>query len=311
MTDVLPGFPLFGSLLLFSMFAVLVNRPAMGQELEPRAYASAPVGMHAFVAAVSRSRGSVIFDPTLPIEDVTASINVTTAGYFQSIDLFGRYSNIGLSVPYVWGSMKGLYEQEFTQITRSGLGDPRLRLAVNLYGAPALKPRDFAGYRQKTNLGLSFTLSAPLGQYDPEKLINTGSNRWAFKPELGVSHVQGRWLFEAAGGVWISGANSKFLGESKREQAPVLSFQGHVIYNLPKRTWVGFDATFFEGGKTSINGQESKTRSLRNARYGITFSFPIYRRHSFKVLFQDGVVTRLGSDFWRLAVAYQFVWLGL
>lgn len=301
----------FAVLLVASAVTLLLNNSAMAQELEPRAYASAPVGLHVFVAAYSRARGSVIFDPTLPIEDVTADIHGIAVGYYQSMGLFGRFANIGLTVPYVWGSMQGLYESDFTRITRSGLGDPRLRLAVNLVGAPALKPKEFAGYRQKTNLGLSFTLSAPLGQYDPVKLINIGTNRWAFKPEVGVSHRNGRWLLEAAGGIWFIGANSRFLGALTREQSTVLSFQGHVIYDLPKRMWIGTDLNFFYGGKTKVDGEAGAASNLRNSRFGATFSFPIHRRHSFKIFYDNGLVTRLGSDFWKVGIAYQLVWLGL
>ena len=293
------------------VFTLLLSPRTFAQELEPRAYASAPVGLHAFLAVYNRSQGSVIFDPTLPIEDVTANINGTTVGYFQTIDFFGRSGNVGLSVPYAWGSMQGLVEGEFARITRSGLADPRLRIAFNMYGAPALKPKDFATYQQRTNLGASFTISAPLGQYDPEKLINVGTNRWAFKPELGVSHRTGRWLIEGAAGVWFSGKNSQFYGASTREQSPVLSLQGHVIYNFPNRMWIGFDANFFKGGSVKINGEQTATPELRNSRFGATFSFPIYRRHSVKLLYDNGVITRLGSDFWKVAVAYQFVWLGL
>jgi hypothetical protein len=250
-------------------------------------------------------------DPTLPIEDVTAAVNTTALGYFQSFDFFGRFANIGLSVPYAWGSMQGLVEGEFDRITRSGLGDPRLRFAFNLVGAPAFKPVDSAKFRQKTNIGLSLSFVAPLGQHDANKLINLGSNRWALKPELGLSHLTGRWLLEAAGGVWLFGANDRFLGTSKREQSPVLSVQGHITYNLPKRMWVGFDANFFTGGGTRTDGVESSSPSLRNSRLGVTFSLPIYRRHSFKISYDNGVLTRLGGDFSRLSVGYQFVWLGL
>jgi hypothetical protein len=294
------------------IFAILaVWTPVRGQELEPRAYASAPVGLHAVLGVYSRSDGSVLLDPTLPAEDVTAGVNTTAFGYFHSLDLFGRFANIGLTVPYAWGSMEGRWLGDFTRITRSGLGDPRFRFAFNLAGAPALRPADFATYRQKTNLGLSFTLSAPLGQYDPDKLINLGTNRWAFKPELGLSHATGRWLLEAAGGVWLLGTNHQFLGASERKQSPVLSLQGHVTYNLPKRMWVAFDANFFEGGGTRVDGVQSSSPSLRNSRFGVTFSVPVYRRHSFKVSYDNGVITRLGSDFSRLSIAYQFVWLGL
>jgi hypothetical protein len=52
--------------------------------------------------------------------------------------------------------------------------------------------KEFAAYHQRTNIGASVVVSAPLGQYDPAKLVNVGTNRWAFKPEVGISHASQR-----------------------------------------------------------------------------------------------------------------------
>ena len=61
--------------------------------------------------------------------------------------------------------------------------DPRLRFSVNLYGAPALSLPEFANYKQDLIIGASLQVSAPLGQYDADKVVNIGTNRWFFKPE--------------------------------------------------------------------------------------------------------------------------------
>ena len=50
-----------------------------------------------------------------------------------------------------------------------------------------MSAREFSSWRQKTLIGASLTLVTPTGQYDPTRLINWGSNRWGFKPELGLS----------------------------------------------------------------------------------------------------------------------------
>ena len=62
-----------------------------------------------------------------------------------------------------------------------------MRFAVNLYGAPAMDLEEFASYRRKTNVGASLVIVAPLGQYDPARFVNIGTNRWAAKPEVGLS----------------------------------------------------------------------------------------------------------------------------
>ena len=39
----------------------------------------------------------------------------------------------------------------------------------------------------RTIVGVSLLVQAPTGQYDPDRLINIGTNRWTFRPEVGVS----------------------------------------------------------------------------------------------------------------------------
>ena len=75
-------------------------------------------------------------------------------------------------------------------------GDPAVRFAVNLIGQPALGPKEFFARKPETTLGASIVVSIPAGQYDSAKLINLGTNRWAFKPELGLSYPRGPWDLE-------------------------------------------------------------------------------------------------------------------
>jgi len=56
--------------------------------------------------------------------------------------------------------------------------------------------KDFAHYRQDLIVGVSLQVSAPFGQYDNSKVLNLGSSRWSFKPELGISE------FSAVGVAW-------------------------------------------------------------------------------------------------------------
>ena len=164
--------------------AVLTPR-AEAQELEPGAYAVAPKGLNVLVIANTFSFGDLAFDPAVPISEASARINATSVGIARMVGVFGRSTQVSLGVPVIAGHLEGLYLGEQTEVTRGGLGDPRVRVGVNLYGAPAMDRKAFAGYRQRRLLGASLTVSMPLGAYSQDRLINIGTNRWAFKPEVG------------------------------------------------------------------------------------------------------------------------------
>jgi outer membrane putative beta-barrel porin/alpha-amylase len=285
---------------------LLVARPAAGQELEPRAYSVSPSGTNFIVISYGRSFGDLAFDPALPIEDASATINAVSAGYFRSINFLGRSANVTLVTPYSWGTLEGTIAGEFQSVRRSGLRDPLVRFAVNLYGAPSMGPKEFATYRPRTIVGASLAIVAPFGQYDPAKLINLGANRWAFKPEIGVSRVIGRVSLDFYGGVWLFTDNNNFRGRT-REQALIGSGQFHLSYTVKPRMWVAFDANLYAGGRTRVNGVPGSDLQ-RNSRLGGTFSLPLGRQQSVKVSYSRGAITTVGADFQAIGVAYQYLW---
>jgi hypothetical protein len=259
------------------------------------------------VLGYGRSTGGVLFDPSLPFDDVNAAINRGSLLYGRTFGLFGRSANAAVALPYVWGDVDGLVEGEYRRITRSGLGDLRGQLTVNVLGGPALTPREFASHSPGTVLGLSLAVVAPTGQYDPSKLINIGSNRWSLKPEMGVSKTWGRWYLELYGGVWVFSDNTDFFGGSVREQDPIGTFQAHVSYTFKPRLWLAANATFYTGGRTTLDGA-AKADLQRNSRLGLTLTLPVGRRSAVKVAWASGFTTRVGADFDSLGVAFQTVW---
>jgi len=211
-------------------------------------------------------------------------------------------------VPYAWGDMSGSVGEETRQISRSGLADPRVKLSVNLMGGRALTPREFARTAHPTIVGVSLTVVPPLGQYTGAKLINLGANRWAFKPEVGVSHTLGRWTIEGYSGVVLFTTNSEFYtGTSVRTQDPIVAVQAHVGYTLRQRLWAAFDATWYSGGTTTVNGTR-KADLQRNSRIGATVSIPAARQQSIKVTVSSGATTRIGANFRTVGVAWQLTW---
>lgn len=72
-----------------------------------------------------------------------------------------------------------------TYVNRHGLADTRLRLSLNLIGAPALAGRDYAVCRAATDVetivGVALGVQFPTGNYRKDKLLNIGSNRFNFR----------------------------------------------------------------------------------------------------------------------------------
>ena len=190
-----------------------------------------------------------------------------------------------------------------------GLADPLLRVSVNVYGAPALSMADFPTYQQDIIVGVSLQVTAPLGQYDSTKLLNVGSNRWSFKPELGVSKAWGSLILELIPAITFFTTNDDFFDGKTLAQAPIYSVQGHVIYQFFPALWGAFDATYYAGGRTTIDG-EKRASSPQNVRLGLTAALSLSRHQSIKLYGSTGVYQRTDNDFWAVGIAWQYRWGG-
>jgi hypothetical protein len=159
----------------------------------------------------------------------------------------------------------------------------------------------------KTTLGASLSISAPTGQYDPDKLINIGTNRWAFKPEIGLTVPHDRWMFDLFVGVWLFSDNPDFFGGVHRSQEPMPTLQWHVSYTIRPRAWVALDSTYYFGGETSANGVSSGD-DKDNSRVGLTLSLPAGKSQSIKLNWSRGATARLGSNFTTFGIGWQYSW---
>ena len=300
------------AIVIIAGFVVLVSMllgagPASAQQLEPRAYSPSPVGVNFLGLGYLYSSGGVVLDASLPITNVHARVDMMAPYYGRTFGLFGREANVTLSTPYAWATAHGDVQEVSHSVNRSGLADPQLRFAVNLIGGPALTPEEFFKHPPETTLGTSLTVVAPFGQYDSSKLINLGTNRWAFKPELGFSQPIGNWAVEFYAGVWLFTANDNFFGGQVKRQDPLASYQTHVVYSVRQRLWAAFDFTYYSGGESTIDGQRQNDRQ-DNTRGGLTLSFPVAKSQSLKLTYAKGVSTRVGSSFQTIGMGWQLLW---
>ena len=297
--------------LIIPFCLILILDKVQAQDLEPRAYARIPIHTTVLVAGYSYSGGGVVTDATLPVKDVHATVNAPSFAAVYSFPFLGQTAQVSAGIPYMWAKVSGSVAETVQSITRSGFGDTRLRFAVLVHGAPAVTAAELAKSPKRTVLGTSLTIVAPTGQYIIGKLINLGTNRWSFKPELALSQPFGnRWLFDLYAGVWLFTNNKSFYpGSSVRTQDPMGSFQAHLSYNISLRAWAALDLTYYTGGNSTINGVPNSDRQ-DNSRIGGTLVLPVGKRNSVKIAFSTGAIIRFGANFTTASVGWQTMFLG-
>jgi hypothetical protein len=266
----------------------------MGQDLEPRAYSALPKNLNTVVVAYALSKGNVLTEPSLPINGLSITINISRGICSHLVRKTG-----GWYLPYILTACSANGEPTF----RSGFGtqgSPRHQLTS------LLDKKDFTQYTQKTIIGVSLVTSVPTGFYLRDKLINIGSHRWGFKPEVGISKRFNRLYAETYTGVWLYTNNSDYLGNKTLKQNPVVNIQAHACYFFKNRMMLSLNTTWFNGGKTTVN-DVSAGNLLDNWRVGGTWSVPIAKGQSLKLQFHVGAFTTAGYDYDVVALSYQNV----
>ncbi len=305
------------NLVMLTVLAACPLQTLRAQDLAPRAYIITPVHWNAVTLTYSFSDGAVLLNGTFPVPDGTALLHVPIITYFHSLNFFGRSANITASLPYGVGHFRGTFMDNETKLYRSGLLDSSFRFSVNLKGGPTMTPKEYQSWHHKTIFGVSLRVVAPTGQYDPTKLVNFGSNRWAFKPEFGYSQRWGHWVLDGYAGAWFFTTNPEYFshnaffpGTQTQSQNPIGSVEGHFSYDVRQRFWISLDGNFWYGGRTSLNGVENLQTLQENSRIGVTASVPVSKHQSLKVSYSRGAYVTFGGNFQNVSVAWQYSWLG-
>jgi hypothetical protein len=282
---------------------------ARAQSIEPRSYSNAPVGVNFLIGGYAYTRGGLAFDTSLPVTDPSIQTSSAVLGYARALDLWGKSGKFDVIVPYTWLSGSADYRGGPIERKVNGFADPTFRISANVYGAPALSLPEFKAYEQDLIVGGSLQVSVPAGQYDDTKLVNIGTHRWYFKPEIGVSKALGQWTLEGQAAVTLFTTNNDFFNGNKRSQDPLYSLQAHAIYNFRSGIWGSMDATYFAGGRTTLNGTLGSNLQ-QNWRAGATLAFPVDAYNSVKLYASKGVSARTGNNYDLVGAAWQYRWGG-
>jgi hypothetical protein len=299
------------------LFILLLIGPGLpervsAQDLEPRRWSHLPIGQNIVGVGYVYTDADIFFNPVWKITDGTARINSLGFTAIRTFGLAGKSARFSLLLPYASGRWDGDVDGEFQIIHRQGVGDPRLRFSVNLYGAPALKGPEFMQYRAEhatnTVVGASIAVTVPLGKYCDDCLINIGNNRWSVRPQMGVVHTRGPWSFELTGSAFVFSDNDSFIDNAVLKQKTIYALQTHVIYDFKPGLWASLSTGYGGGGRISID-QQKTVFEVDNWVWAASFGFPIGKTQGIKLTWLSGRTQNLvGRDSDNLLLSWSVRW---
>ncbi len=274
-------------------------------QTEPGAYANLPVGLNYLEVTYSDTDGNVSFDTDLPIEGLEGSVSAWTLRYLKYFEAGGQVGRYGLMLPWarVSGSIRG------TPISGSndGFADPILYVTRSFRGAPALDLEGFMGYQQDTIVAGALMVQMSLGQYDSDRVLNVGTNRWVFKPEVAVSRARGPWTYELYGNVQLFTDNDDYLGNLTLEQDVIWGLEGHLIRDLKEGRWASLDLLYANGGETSIDGLDQGD-GQSDWYIGANVVIPVSMQDTLGLVYLTDLSTNGGPEFDSFTFFYIRAW---
>jgi hypothetical protein len=252
------------SLIVIAAGLLGVVRPAQAQGDGPRAYQVVPNGTNLLTAYGLWLRGNQTADGSSVIEGGDIDVDLLLLQGTHSFAVAARQAALFAVLPY--GEVSGSIDSRLSKLrgSSSGLGDPIVGAIIGLIGPPPLTPQEFVAYQPGYALGALAKITVPVGEYDREKVLNVGSNRWALQLGTPMAWYFGRSFLDPAlttvellPSVQFFGDNDDPRGAQTTSQDPLLRIEAHVTRNLHQAVWVSLDGQYVYGGETSKDGRSN------------------------------------------------------
>ena len=268
----------------------LFSHTIVAQELEVRRWNHLPINRSFGTLNFAHSDGEITFDPVLQIQNATVDIDTTLFGFVHSFEFLGRSSRFEIRQAWKTGTWSGTVRGAPATEKREGLDDTLLRFAISLYGAPPLSGEKYVNYRKsqtrETIVGAALSMQLPTGNYRKDKLINLGTNRFTFRPQIGLQHKLKNWTFEGTAVAAFYTENDDLLLTNRLSSDPAYSFGGSIEYDFSPRLWVAASAGLNVGGETQINGLSQDDRR-KDVGWALSVGYLISPKLSFKITYID------------------------
>lgn len=281
---------------------------ASAQFNDPHAYDDTPVGTNQLELVYTYVHANASVDTSLIIAGANFNLNQGIVDYTHYFGLLHRLMWVEAALPIagLGGSISGTNIRGST----TGTGDSSYQAAMLLKGGPALSVAQFKDYKPTTTLGVSFAVTAPTGSYQSNKILNLGSNRWSFKPELALSYPFGpdqKWQFDAYANASFFTGNTSYRGRQILRQEPLPGLEGHISYALNDSVWASLDTRYSFRGVTLVNGV-NQNNAQQNFILGSEMNVSLNPRNTLVFAFAKALVHQNGPALTGFSVKYDYVW---
>jgi hypothetical protein len=319
----------FLALVAFPVAVSLICGPASAQDDGARTYwkgrNSTNVMSFQYLDMNLQASDALQFDPShyiYPSADAEARIFLMT--YARHMTLFDRPSI--LSVNLLGGSVDAEFDTAITppeflppgvvpgasfSQSASGYGDPSVQIDVNLLGTPKIKTIfDYLNYEPTWTLDAAVMLAVPLGQYDDDKVVNLGLNRFygriafPFKYHFRVFSPGYRSSLEVVPSVWLFAENDDFVGQ-KLQNDPMWQLEAHWTHDFTRQFFGSIDLLYRNGFQSEIDGVKMGS-DVEIGDLGFTLNFQVTDNVTIRTSFSSNVFG--DSDIETSMIRLQFVY---
>ena len=299
---------LFSSLIVL----VLLSNRVQAQGEGPLVYPLVPIGTNSLSVTQMDMTSNMNFSGSILIPGAEIESDITAINYNRFFAVGDRFAEIWATG--IFGSVEG--EVVGTPIGTvsadvSGMSDPYFAMRVGLVGAPALTPAEFVKYKQGFQLHGLVGLAPAWGDYDDNKPLNLGTNRWSLRlglPMVIPFHQAAKpTRLELVPSLYIYGDNDEPFRADSREQDPLFVVEAHLVHNFTPNIWGGLGLRYQKGGETETDGIADNNEIDQlggDVELGYKFS------NSWQAFVTYGEVLSENdgseSDMWRMRLIYLF-----
>jgi len=298
------------SLLVASLVLAVLQFPdsAFAQFTDAHAYDNTPVATNQIELSYAYAHANASIDTSLIITGARFDLDQGTIDYTRYFGFLRRLAWLEAGVPVA--SLNGSIAGTNIHGSAIGTGDSSYELAILLKGGPALSLKQFEEHKPATTLGVSVAFTAPTGSYDPDKILNLGSHRWSFKPEIALSHPFGaeqKWELNAYVNTYFFTHNVSYHGREILGQEPLPGVEGHFSYSFHGNLWASLDTRYSFRGTTFLNGV-TQNNSQQNFILGSELNLSLSSQNALVFEFAKAIAHHNGPAVLGFSVRYDYTW---